>query len=93
MKITVTVDCTPEEARAALGLPDVSGIHAIYLDRMKTFAEQGVTADNFADLMKGWTNAGGAGLALMQGLMAQAGGGLWPGMTPGAGGDGGKDRG
>ncbi|MEO7470377.1 MAG: DUF6489 family protein, partial [Sphingobium limneticum] len=30
MKVTVDVDCTPAEARAFLGLPDVTPIHDKY---------------------------------------------------------------
>lgn len=32
MKITVNLECTPEEARAFLGLPDVAGLHKMMLD-------------------------------------------------------------
>ncbi|WP_211874658.1 DUF6489 family protein [Plastoroseomonas arctica] len=35
MKMTVEVDCTPEEARRFLGLPDVAPIHAAMLERMQ----------------------------------------------------------
>ncbi len=40
MKITIEVDCTPEEARAFMGLPDVSEANALYVDVM-TKAMQG----------------------------------------------------
>ncbi|MES2713332.1 MAG: DUF6489 family protein [Pseudomonadota bacterium] len=36
MKMTVEVDCTPEEARRFLGLPDVVPIHAAMLERMQS---------------------------------------------------------
>ncbi|MCB2078768.1 MAG: hypothetical protein KDE55_13855 [Novosphingobium sp.] len=32
MKVTVDFDCTPEEARRFLGLPDVSETNQIYVD-------------------------------------------------------------
>jgi len=32
MKVTVDVDCTPEEARRFLGLPDLTPVHDLYLD-------------------------------------------------------------
>ncbi len=35
MKMTVEVDCTPEEARRFLGLPDVAPLHAAMLERMQ----------------------------------------------------------
>jgi hypothetical protein len=35
MKITVDIDCTPEEARAFLGLPDVSPLHDVMLKEIE----------------------------------------------------------
>src|ERR1700712_2838966 len=34
MKVTVDVDCTPEEARRFLGLPDLSPVHDAYVAKM-----------------------------------------------------------
>lgn len=34
MKVNVEIDCTPEEARRFLGLPDVSEANAVYVDAM-----------------------------------------------------------
>ena len=34
MKITVDIDCTPEEARRFLGLPDVSRANDVYVDAL-----------------------------------------------------------
>ena len=43
MKVTVEFDCTPEEARRFMGLPDVEKVNSIYVDTMaKTM--QGVTS-------------------------------------------------
>ena len=41
MKINVEIDCTPEEARRFLGLPDVSKANEVYVDAMAK-AMQGV---------------------------------------------------
>ena len=35
MKLKIEVDCTPEEARTFLGLPDVTGLNAHLVDEMK----------------------------------------------------------
>ncbi|MFQ5783647.1 MAG: DUF6489 family protein [Alphaproteobacteria bacterium] len=35
MKITIDVDCTPEEARTFLGLPDVGPLNRAYVDEMR----------------------------------------------------------
>ena len=42
MKITIEVDCTPEEARSFLGLPDVSAANSIFVDNIAK-AMQGVS--------------------------------------------------
>lgn len=34
MKITIEVDCTPEEARNFMGLPDVSAANNIYVENI-----------------------------------------------------------
>lgn len=43
MKVNIEIDCTPEEARAFMGLPDVSEANSVYVD-------------NIANAMKGVTN-------------------------------------
>ncbi len=35
MKVNVNVECTPEEARAFLGLPDVAPLQLAMMDQMK----------------------------------------------------------
>jgi len=35
MKVTINIDCTPEEARAFMGLPDVAPFQNAMLDDMK----------------------------------------------------------
>jgi len=42
MKITIEVDCTPEEARSFLGLPDVSAANDLYVENI-TKAMRGVS--------------------------------------------------
>ena len=76
MKIKINIDCTPVVARSFLGLPDVSPLHDIYLGRMKTLVEQGVTPDAVSDMVRGWGTMGDAGLSLVQSLFGQIGGGL-----------------
>jgi hypothetical protein len=43
MKVTVDVDCTPEEARRFLGLPDLSPVHEAYVEKMKAAVTEGPT--------------------------------------------------
>ena len=73
MKIKITVDCTPVEARGFLGLPDVTPLHDVYLDRMKTLVEQGVTPDLVGDIVKSWSTIGDAGMSFAQQVFGQIG--------------------
>jgi len=43
MKMTVEIDCSPEEARRFMGLPDVEKANAVYVDAMSK-AMQGITS-------------------------------------------------
>lgn len=83
MKIKIIVDCTPVEARAFLGLPDVSPLHDLYLERMKTLVEQGVTPDLVGEMMKGWSNIGDVGMGLAQQVFGQIGSTLTGGAGKG----------
>lgn len=68
MKITVDVDCTPEEARRFLGLPDLSSAHAAYVEKLQRLVVDGLTPDLVVDMTKQW------------GPMTEAGMGLWRSM-------------
>ena len=69
MKITVDVDCTPEEARRFLGLPDLTPVHAAYVEKMRKAAEEGVTPEAFSELMKSWGPMSEAGTAMWRSMM------------------------
>lgn len=54
MKVNVQIDCTPEEARAFFGLPDLAPIHDAYVDRMKTMMTEGIAPADFEKMTKSW---------------------------------------
>ena len=60
MKMTVEVDCTPEEARRFLGLPDVSALNEALVKEMQARMSANMTAISPDELMKNWM-AFGAG--------------------------------
>lgn len=60
MKMTVEVDCTPEEARRFLGLPDVSALNEQLVKEMQARMSANMTALSPDELMKSWM-AFGAG--------------------------------
>lgn len=74
MKISVDVDCTPEEARRFMGLPDLSGVHAVYVGKLTRMVDEGITADNVETMMRAWAPMGEAGMAMWRQMFEQLGG-------------------
>ena len=69
MKITVDVDCTPEEARRFMGLPDLTPVHDAYIAQMLDAVKNGgVSRDALEGMMKSWMPMGEAGVKLWQQL-------------------------
>lgn len=69
MKVNVEVDCSPEEARRFLGLPDVTRANDVYIDAV-TKAMQGVgNVDQMQDLVKQMAPMGQFGMKLFQQFM------------------------
>jgi hypothetical protein len=69
MKLNVEVECSPEEARRFLGLPDVTKANDAYVDAIAQ-AMQGVgSVDQLQDLAKQIAPMGQYGLKLFQQLM------------------------
>ncbi len=52
MKIKIDVDCTPEEARAFLGLPDVAPMQRALMEEIGQRMSAGVDAMDPETLMK-----------------------------------------
>ena len=69
MKVSVDIDCTPEEARRFLGLPDLTPVHAAYVERMTKAASEGVTAESVAEMMKSWGPMSEAGTAMWRSML------------------------
>lgn len=85
MKVTVEVDCTPEEARRFLGLPDVSRANDVYVDAIAK-AMQGVSSvDQLQGYAKQLAPMGEMGLKLFQQLMEQGAGAAMAGFNAGKG--------
>lgn len=72
MKITMEIDCTPEEARRAIGLPDVAMMQESYVARLAGLAENGMRPEMLEVLARGWAPLGEAGLGLWRTLMDAA---------------------
>ena len=66
MKITIDVDCTPEEARAFLGLPDVAPMQRALMEEIGARMSAGIEAMDSESLMKTWMPLGVGGLEQAQ---------------------------
>ena len=58
MKMTIEVDCSPEEARRFLGLPDVSTLNDHLVGEMKKRIDANMSMISPDELMKNWMSFG-----------------------------------
>lgn len=73
MKINVEVDCTPEEARRAIGLPDLTPIHDVYVKSVLGAMDgTAIKPELLENMMKNWMPMGDAGMAFWRGLFDNA---------------------
>jgi hypothetical protein len=56
--MTIEVDCTPEEARRFLGLPDVSGLNDHLVGEMTKRIDANMAMLSPDELMKNWMTLG-----------------------------------
>lgn len=79
MKFNVEVECTPEEARRAIGLPDLTPIHERYVSMLLESVEGGLKQETLEQLTRNWAPMGEAGLAvwrrMFEGGLGKGGGG------------------
>ena len=66
MKITVNVECTPEEARAFMGLPDVAPFQNAMMDEMKDHIGKSTAAMEPEAMLKTFFPLQSEGMAEMQ---------------------------
>lgn len=74
MKISVDVDCTPEEARRFLGLPDLGPVHAAYVEKLQKAVADGLSADMVSEMMKNWGPMSEAGMKMWSQMFGQMSG-------------------
>ena len=58
MKMSIEIDCTPEEARRFLGLPDVTALNAQLVDEMSKRVSANMAMLSADELVKGWMSFG-----------------------------------
>jgi hypothetical protein len=73
MKINVEVDCTPDEARRVMGLPDFTPLHDKYVETLKNSMDGNVSSEVMENLMKSWAPMGDAGMTFWRKMFETAG--------------------
>ena len=72
MKISFDIDCTPEEARRFLGLPDVTAANEALVDELTKRAGEMAASMDPEKMMEQWMSAGVKGFGdLQQAFMEQ----------------------
>jgi hypothetical protein len=66
MKIKVDIDCSPQEARAFLGLPDVTPLHEAMIEAMRERMAQSMSGADMESMMKNWMAGGMANMDALQ---------------------------
>jgi len=69
MKITFNIDCTPEEARDLLGLPDLSNFNKALTDELERKMKDGIQLLNNPLSMQSWFGSQNPFLEQMQKTM------------------------
>ncbi|AXB75180.1 DUF6489 family protein [Novosphingobium sp. P6W] len=69
MKVNVEVECSPEEARRFLGLPDVTRANDVYVDALTKAMQGAGNFDQLNELTKQIAPMGQFGLKMFQQLM------------------------
>ena len=66
MKVTIDIDCTPEEARRFLGLPDLDKAHQAAIEAMVARMRDAAGEFDADPLLKSWLSGGAKSLEEMQ---------------------------
>ncbi|WP_309642998.1 DUF6489 family protein [Phenylobacterium sp.] len=72
MKMTIEVDCSPQEARAFLGLPDVTPLNDKLVEEMQTRMTSNMAMLSPDELMKNWAAFGAGAQENFRKLMSAA---------------------
>lgn len=66
MKITIDIDCTPDEARRFLGLPDVAPMQKAMMDEVQRRMTENLKAMDPEQMVKTWLPVGLQGFDQLQ---------------------------
>ena len=72
MKVNIEIDCTAEEARRFMGLPDVEKANAVYVDAFAKAMQSAGNVDQLQEYAKQLAPMGQMGLKVFQSFMENA---------------------
>lgn len=73
MKINVEVDCTPEEVRRVMGLPDFTPVHEKYIATLLDSIDGVVAPEMLENVMRNWAPMGEAGMSFWRKMFESGG--------------------
>jgi hypothetical protein len=82
MKVNVEIDCSPEEARRFMGLPDVTRANEVYVDSLVNAMNGAGSLDQVQELIKGFAPMGEMGLRMFQQIVESGANAAFGGKTP-----------
>jgi hypothetical protein len=74
MKINVEIDCTPEEARRTMGLPDLTPLHEQYIAALQEMMDYKAHPEVIETMMKNWGPVGDGAMTFWRRLFEGASG-------------------
>lgn len=83
MKFTVNVECSPEEARRFIGLPDVTPINELMVEEMGKRMQKNIALMAPETMMSSWMSIGTQAQDAFLKLMTSATAGAMPGAKRG----------
>ncbi len=72
MKVNIEIDCSPEEARRFMGLPDVEKANAVYVDAIASAMKGVSNADQLQEYAQQLAPMGQMGLKIFQSFVEGA---------------------
>lgn len=69
MKVHIEIDCTPDEARAFMGLPDVSKANNVYVETLTKAMKGATSPDQLQEFAQQLAPMGQMGLKMFQSFM------------------------
>jgi len=81
MKVTVELDCTPEEARRLMGLPDVDKLNEAYIGQLSAFLQNAKGPEQLQNFTKMVAPMGEAGMKMFSTFLSGALGGSMMGRS------------